>query len=100
MISQELNEIFQKSILFAKELRHEYLTIEHVFYLLLSSPEGMHIISACGGDVQKMKETLGMYIHANIQPLPANINRDPYESVALARPIDNMIKHIQSAQHF
>lgn len=97
MISQELNEIFQKSILFAKGLRHEYLTIEHVFYLLLSSPEGMHIITACGGDVYKMKEALINYINTNIHPLPSHINNDPYESVALARLIDNMIKHIQSA---
>ena len=98
MISNNLNEIFQKSILFAKKLRHEYLTIEHVFYLLLSSQEGSNIIQACGGDVDKMKETLGNYIRTNIDALPENVNADPYESVALSRLIDNMIKHIQSAQ--
>ena len=97
MISNSLNDIFQKSILFAKKLRHEYLTIEHVFYLLLSSEEGSNIIKTCGGDVQKMKDTLGEYIRTNIETLPENINLDPYESVALSRLIDNMIKHIQSA---
>ncbi|WP_373034900.1 ATP-dependent Clp protease ATP-binding subunit ClpA [Sulfurimonas sp.] len=98
MISTNLNDIFQKSILYAKELRHEYLTIEHVFYLLLNSQEGSNIISACGGDVEKMKEALGRYIMTNIDTLPDNIKQDPYESVALSRLIDNMIKHIQSAQ--
>ncbi len=98
MISNSLNDIFQKSILYAKKLRHEYLTIEHVFYLLLSSEDGSNIISACGGDVEKMKETLGQYIQANIDTLPENIDVDPYESVALSRLIDNMIKHLQSAQ--
>jgi ATP-dependent Clp protease ATP-binding subunit ClpA len=100
MISPSLNDIFQKSILFAKSLRHEYLTIEHVVYLLLSSNEGSNIIMACGGDVEKMKEALAQYIKANIETLPENISQDPYESVALSRLIDNMIKHIQSAgQH-
>ncbi len=98
MISQNLNEIFQRSIQFAKELRHEYLTIEHVFYLLLSSKEGALIIDTCGGDVQKMKEALKNYINTQIESLPAEIDQDPYESVALARLIDNMIRHIQSAQ--
>jgi len=98
MISTNLNNIFQKSILYAKELRHEYLTIEHVFYLLLNSKEGSDIIYACGGDVQKMKEELKNYIFTNIETLPDNIKQDPYESVALSRLIDNMIKHIQSAQ--
>ena len=98
MISNNLNDIFQKSILFARELRHEYLTIEHVFYLLLASKDGAEIISVCGGDVEHMRESLGKYIKENIDALPGDINTDPYESVALSRLIDNMIKHIQSAQ--
>lgn len=97
MISPSLNDIFQKSILFAKQLHHEYLTIEHVFYLLLSSNEGAAIIEACGGDTQKMKDELAAYIKANIETLPQNIEQDPYESVALSRLIDNMVRHIQSA---
>jgi len=97
MISNSLNDIFQKSIIFAKNLRHEYLTIEHIFYLLLSSEEGSNIILACGGNVEEMKESLGNYIKENIDALPENIQADPYESVALSRLIDNMIKHIQSA---
>ena len=99
MISSALNDIFQKSILFAKQMRHEYLTIEHVFYLLLSSDDGSRIVGTCGGDVSKMKEELALYIKNNIEALPENIaNQDPYESMALSRLVDNMIKHIQSAQ--
>ena len=98
MISPALNDIFQKSILFAKELRHEYLTIEHVFYHLLGSSEGASIIESCGGDVTQMQEELSTYIINNIDALPKNVEQEPYESVALSRLIDNMIKHIQSAQ--
>ena len=98
MISQSLNEIFQKSILYAKELRHEYITIEHVFYQLLSSPDGAKIIFTCGGDVDKMKELIKKYIYTNIESLPDDVNQEPFESVALSRLIDNMIKHIQSSQ--
>ncbi|QOP41882.1 ATP-dependent Clp protease ATP-binding subunit ClpA [Sulfurimonas marina] len=97
MISPTLNDIFQKSILFAKESRHEYLTIEHVFYLLLSSSEGAYIIEACGGDVLQMKTALANYIKDNIERLPENVHQEPYESVALSRLIDKMVRHIQSA---
>ena len=98
MISSSLNDIFQKSISFAKELRHEYLTIEHVFYLLLHSTEGSDIINSCGGDVSKMKIELLSYIQTNIEALPQDIDKEPYESVALSRLIDSMVRHIQSAQ--
>ncbi len=97
MISQNLNTVIQNSIIFAKELRHEYLTIEHLFYEILGSDEGMYIILACGGDVEKMRLTLKKYITTNIDPLPNNINIEPYESAALSRVVDSMIKHIQSA---
>ncbi|MDP2893662.1 MAG: AAA family ATPase, partial [Sulfurimonas sp.] len=97
MISYSLNEVFQKSIIYAKELKHEYITIEHVFYQLLNSPEGAKIIFTCGGDVAKMKELIKSYIYSNINTLPPNINEEPFESVALSRLIDRMIKHIQTS---
>ena len=97
MISYTLNEVFQKSILYAKELRHEYITIEHVFYQILNSAEGAKIIFACGGDVEKMKELMRNYIDTNIGTLPQNIEEEPFESLALSRLIERMIKHIQGS---
>ncbi len=78
-------------------MHHEYLTIEHLFYEILASDEGVYIILACGGDVEKMRILLKQYITTNIDPLPNGIQIDPYESVALSRVVDSMIKHIQSA---
>ena len=98
MISPNLNEVFQKSMLFAKQMRHEYITIEHVFYHLLASKDGSDIIRICGGNVEHMRELLAKYIEENIEELPLNIDADPYKSVALSRVIENMIRHIQSAQ--
>ncbi len=97
MISIRLNEIFQQSVLYAKDLRHEYLTIEHIFYLLLSSKDGSMIVQTCGGDVDKMKEALGDYIATNMEILPQDTIQEPHESVALSRLIDSMIRHIQSS---
>ena len=98
MISNSLNEIFQSSISYAKKLHHEYLTIEHVFLMLLNSQKGIEILEMCGADVESMRKELATYIQTNIDPLPQSINQDPHESVALSRLIDNMIRHIQSAQ--
>lgn len=96
MISPQLNDVFQKSILFAKELKHEYITIEHVFYQILSSQEGARIIFSCGGDVEAMRELLQNYIKTQIDPLMQDI-KEPFESYALSKVIENMINHIQSS---
>ena len=98
MISAELNSIFQQALTYAKDQHHEYLTIEHVFFALLGSKEGVSIIKECGGDVDAMREAVANYLSETMQSLPEDVQQDPYETVALSRMIDTMIKHIQSAQ--
>ena len=98
MISNELNAIFQKALSFAKDQKHEYLTIEHVFLALITSPQGTAILNECQADVISMREKVGSYIMQTMQPLPDDVEQDPYETVALSRLIDRMIRHVQSAQ--
>ncbi len=98
MISAELNSIFQKALIYAKDQRHEYLTIEHVFFAMLGSKEGIAIIKECGGDVDAMRAAAATYLSETMQSLPEDVNQEPFETVALSRMIDTMIKHIQSAQ--
>ncbi len=98
MISAELNSIFQKSLSYAKDQRHEYLTIEHVFFSILGSSEGISIIKECGADPRVMREELAEYILTSMESLPEDVVSDPYETVGLSRLIDKMIRHIQSAQ--
>jgi len=98
MISADLNSIFQQALTYAKDQRHEYLTIEHVFFALLGSKEGIAIIKECGGDADAMREAVGSYLSESMQALPEDVNQEPFETVALSRMIDKMIRHIQSAQ--
>jgi len=98
MISADLNSIFQKALSYAKDQRHEYLTIEHVFFAMLGSNEGIDILKECGGDAQQMREVLGNYLSAEMEALPEDVHQEPFETVALSRLIDQMIRHIQSAQ--
>ena len=98
MISNELNSVFQKALTYAKDQHHEYLTIEHVFFALLSSDEGVRILKECGGDVHVMREEVAKYLTQNMEPLPDEVEQEPFETVALSRMIDQMIRHIQSAQ--
>lgn len=98
MISSDLNALFQKALSFAKDQRHEYLTIEHVFLALLTSSDGAEILNQCQADITFMREKLGEYIMQSMTPLPDELEQDPFETVALSRLIDRMIRHVQSAQ--
>jgi ATP-dependent Clp protease ATP-binding subunit ClpA len=98
MISEQLNSIFQKALDLARHHRHEYLTIEHVMLSLANSQEGAMILSSCGGNVDTIRESLGQYLLQTLEPLPSEVTQEPFETVALARLIDEMMRHVKSAQ--
>lgn len=98
MISEPLNSIFQKALDFARHHRHEYLTIEHVMLSLANSHEGTMILSSCGANVELIRESLGQYLLQTAQSLPQEMTQEPFETVALARLIDEMMRHVKSAQ--
>ncbi len=98
MISNELNTIFKEAVRLAKKNRHEYLTVEHIFLALLSNKEGLRILKSVGADIEILREKLEQHLKNTLKPLPADVIREPFETVALSRVIENMIRHIQNAE--
>ncbi len=97
MISKDLNEIFKEAVKYAKAHRHEYLTVEHVFLAALLSPQGEQILKAAGADVEQMKARINQHLLSSLRPLPEGVTREPFETVALSRVIEQMIRHAQNA---
>ncbi len=94
MISEELREVFSKSIHYAKGLRHEYLTTEHVFLMLLEDQNIRDLLNEFGVNIQSVSEALATHINLSTPVLPDGIEDEPIESVKLANTIENMIAHI------
>ena len=100
MISIELNNVFRESVQYAKENRHEYLTLEHIFLSILKSEEGQEILMAVGGDIDYMTELITTYLNTNVPVLELNEEGeidDPYETVALSHVMNDMMTHINSS---
>jgi len=98
MISGQLNHIFNDAVRIAKLRRHEYLTIEHIFLSMLTNKDAIEIIQGCGGNVSLLRDSISKYITDNIKSMPKDVPNEPLETLSLSRVIDNMIKHIQSAE--
>ena len=98
MLNQELNSVLGSAVEFAKEHRHEYITIEHIFYALLSNESIIETLRACGADVATLSHNLKRHFDANFKPMPLDQAHDPFETVALTRVIDSMIAHVKGAQ--
>ncbi|RRS30836.1 MAG: Clp protease ClpA [Epsilonproteobacteria bacterium (ex Lamellibrachia satsuma)] len=95
MISIALNDVFKNAVRYAKENRHEYLTVEHVFLSIVRSEEGIEILSALNANLEILEEGIVEHINKTIPSLKEAV--EPFETVALSRAINDMMTHIHSA---
>ncbi len=98
MLSKDLNSVLNDALELAKKNRHEYVTIEHVFFSLLQHNSIKNILKKCGADTDFFYHRVKTHLDSVFKPLPANAYHEPFETVALARVIDSMIANVKSAQ--
>ena len=97
MLNKELNSVLNEALELAKNSRHEYVTIEHVFFSLLTNEQAIELLKKCGGDTNFLHERIKTHLDSVFKPLPEDNYHDPFETVALARVIDSMITQIKGA---
>lgn len=95
MISVALNDVFKEAVRFAKEEKHEYLTVEHVFYAITRSEAGREIFETLGADADAMAKEVLAHMRKTMPVLEQEV--DPIETVALSKAISEMMRHIHAA---
>jgi ATP-dependent Clp protease ATP-binding subunit ClpA len=95
MISIELNGVFGQAVEYAKKKRHEYLTVEHVFWSILQSAEGEELLTALGADVGELSGEVLRHIEETVPTLSEA--GDPIETVALSQVINGMMNHLHAS---
>jgi len=95
MISIALNDVFKSAVGYAKENRHEYLTVEHVFLSIVRSEEGAEILTVLDANLEMLEEGIIEHINKTIPSLKEAV--EPFETVALSRAINDMMTHIHSS---
>jgi ATP-dependent Clp protease ATP-binding subunit ClpA len=98
MISKELELTIEATVRDAEARRHEYLTVEHILYAILHDDRGIEIITACGGDVKRIKGLIEEFFEKNVPKLPLNIEAYPKPTVAFRRVIHTAVHHVRSAE--
>ncbi|MBT8344551.1 MAG: ATP-dependent Clp protease ATP-binding subunit ClpA, partial [Sulfurovum sp.] len=95
MISIALNDVFKQAVGYAKENRHEYLTVEHVFLSIVKSVAGQEILALLDADLKRLESGIIEHITKTIPSLKEAV--EPFETVALSRAINDMMTHIHSS---
>ena len=97
MISKELRDIFAQAVSYAKSSKHEYLTIEHIFLMLLNDEFIENMLHDLGLDTNKIFNDTKAHIETSTPKLPEEIEEDPIETVTLTSIIEHMVAHSQAS---
>lgn len=97
MISKELRNIFAQAVGYAKKSRHEYLTIEHIFLMLIHDEVIENLFSDLGLDQNKIFSDIKKHIDENTPVYPENVVDEPIETITLTSIIENMVASAQAS---
>src|SRR5665647_63347 len=96
MLSKTLETALVRAIREAKSYRHEYVTVEHMLYGLLYDELTTHIISQCGGSIEKLKQRLEAFFTGELPTLGSVGPSEPAQTVAFNRVLQRAVSHVQS----
>ncbi|NQY54178.1 MAG: ATP-dependent Clp protease ATP-binding subunit ClpA [Campylobacteraceae bacterium] len=97
MISNELRSIFGQAVTYAKDSKHEYLTVEHIFLMLLGDAFISSLLIDLGLDTEVIFNEVKEHLETSTPILPEGIDDEPLETVSLTSVIENMVAHTQGS---
>ena len=58
MLNKELEQTLNEAFVFAREHRHEFMTVEHLLLALMDNSSAQEALKACGADIDTIKNEL------------------------------------------
>ena len=92
-ITENLRKILTEIINEAKRRKHEYITLDHAFYILLKNKNIREILEDVGVDVDYIRRGLDYYLDRYLEKVPVEVN--PTETLAFHKATERMINHLQ-----
>jgi ATP-dependent Clp protease ATP-binding subunit ClpA len=97
MIQKDLEIALYSAVREAKQRRHEYLTLEHLLYVLCFDETTRRIMRHCGANVDQLKRDLETFLDNQLDRLPAGTAAEPVQTVAFQRVMQRAIMHVRSS---
>ncbi len=98
MISTELETSLNTAIQYARECRHEFITVEHLLVALLDNAAAVRVINACGGNIDALRRDLAEFLDEHIPIMPPDTDEDTQAGNGFQRVIQRAILHVRSSQ--
>lgn len=98
MLNKDLELTLNLAFRFARERRHEYMTVEHLLLALLDNPAAGDALKSCGANIEKLRLELASFIDSTTPVLPdGEAERDTQPTLGFQRVLQRAVFHVQSS---
>ncbi len=98
MLNKDLELTLNLAFRFARERRHEYMTVEHLLLALLDNPAAGDALRNCGAVLDKLRTDLASFIDATSPVIPdGELDRDTQPTLGFQRVLQRAVFHVQSS---
>ncbi|MCE5394013.1 MAG: ATP-dependent Clp protease ATP-binding subunit ClpA [Acidithiobacillus sp.] len=97
MIDKALEQTINQAFQIARQLGHEYASVEHLLLALLDNEASIEVLEACGANRKRLSKELQEFLSKQIPSIGAagTVNSQP--SIGFQRVIQRALYHVQSA---
>jgi len=99
MLNKELEQTLNNAFVFAREHRHEFMTVEHLLLALLDNSAAREALHACGADIEAIKQELIAFVK-DTTPLILDdqlSDRETQPTLGFQRVLQRAVFHVQSS---
>ena len=92
--NKDLEDIFEHAVQTANLKKHEYITLEHFLFSMLSNDKFIQILEEFGTDVKSFKDDVERYIDNELTDLTAENIKKPKKTNAMDRVLNRAFTHV------
>ena len=97
-IAKELQETIRKAFDLAADRRFEFVTLELLLLALLDDPKASKALRICGANNRRIRERLESFIEEHLEVLPAGVDFEPQQTLAVERVLQRAAIHAISSE--
>ncbi|RMG58509.1 MAG: ATP-dependent Clp protease ATP-binding subunit ClpA [Gammaproteobacteria bacterium] len=97
MLSKELEASLNEAFKYARDRRHEFITVEHLLLALTDNPTAAEVLRACGANIDELARGLEAFVEETTPVLTEDDIRDTQPTLGFQRVLQRAVFHVQSS---
>ena len=98
-LSDNLEKTIKRSISYANDRQHEYVTLEHLLLALIDDKNARDVLNACNVDIENLKISLIKYLDEELKNITSAVTQEAVPSASFQRVLQRPASHVYSSNN-